>query len=138
MKNGGKCFLVGTITPCTKPPIDFENEWIVDSGCEHHVTGDQSKFSKICDYEGNYSIIIADNTVHFVQKEGTIWIDHDDDEQTMLTNVFHVPGKKKNMFFVSDAVDVRHLVLFGPEDVKFLKNVESIKADVVHYGNVTP
>ena len=33
--------------------INFEDDWIVDSGCGHHLTGDQSKFSSLQEYIGN-------------------------------------------------------------------------------------
>lgn len=28
------------------------NEWIIDSGCSHHMTGDQRKFLSLEDYDG--------------------------------------------------------------------------------------
>ena len=115
-----KCFLAKNTILCAKASVDFEKEWIVDSGCGHHVTGDQSKFAHLHDYEGRYSIVTADNTVHSVKKEGVVRINNDGDDSIMLQSVFHVLGLKKNLFSVSNAVDARNYVLFGLNDVKFL------------------
>ncbi|KAG6468104.1 hypothetical protein ZIOFF_072672 [Zingiber officinale] len=41
---------------------------------------------------------------------------------------------QKNLFSVANAVDAGNFVLFGPRDVKFLRNIKEIKADVVHTG----
>ena len=41
---------------------------------------------------------------------------------------------KKNLFSVANAVDAGNFVLFGPCDVKFLRNIKELKADVVHTG----
>jgi hypothetical protein len=36
-----------------KEKIDYNTDWIVDSGCSHHLTGDMSKFMKLQKYEGS-------------------------------------------------------------------------------------
>ncbi|KAF8376704.1 hypothetical protein HHK36_031621 [Tetracentron sinense] len=65
----GKCFMVGTTSVDALNAINFENDWIIDSGCGHHLTGDDSKFSRFRDYNGNGAIITADNSIHPVEKE---------------------------------------------------------------------
>jgi len=114
--------------------INFEDDWIVDSGCGHHLTGDQSKFSSLQEYNGNEAIVTADNTVHQVENEGTIVINGNQEDSITLNSVFHVPGMKKNLFSVANVVDAGNFVLFGPRDVKFLRNIKELKADVVHTG----
>lgn len=109
-------------------------EWIVDSGCGHHITGDESTFSLSRVYNNGSGIVTADNTVHQIQKEGTVIIDNDHGESITLNSVYYVPGIRKNLFSVANAVDAGNFVLFGPEDVKFLRNVKEIKADVIHTG----
>ncbi|XP_077237257.1 uncharacterized protein LOC143878926 [Tasmannia lanceolata] len=42
----GRCFMAETTTVGALASINFEDDWIVDSGCGHHLTGDESKFSK--------------------------------------------------------------------------------------------
>lgn len=41
---------------------------------------------------------------------------------------------KKNLFSVPNVVDADNFVLFGPKDVKFLRNLEFLKANVIHTG----
>ncbi|KAG6504185.1 hypothetical protein ZIOFF_036516 [Zingiber officinale] len=127
----GTC-LVAKETSHTKHPTN--NEWIVDSGCGHHLTGDESTFSCSQLHDSGKGIITADNTIHKIQKEGTVVIDNNSGESITLNSVYHVPGIQKNLFSVANAVDAGNFVLFGPRDVKFLRNVKEIKADVVHTG----
>ncbi|KAM1031938.1 hypothetical protein ACFX2I_035575 [Malus domestica] len=132
-ENWGKCFLAETST-IDAMAINFKDEWIVDSGCGHHLTGDESKFVHLQPHKGNEAMVTADNTVHQVEKEGTVIINDGGNDSITLKNVFHVPGMKKNLFSVPNAVDAGNFVLFGPKDVKFLRNIEILKADVVHTG----
>ncbi|KAG6485405.1 hypothetical protein ZIOFF_053942 [Zingiber officinale] len=85
-------------------------------------------------HDSGRGIITADNTVHKIQKEGAIVIDNNPGESITLKSVYHVPRIQKNLFSVANAVDDGNFVLFGPRDVKFLRNVKEIKADVVHTG----
>ncbi|KAK6923665.1 hypothetical protein RJ641_009865 [Dillenia turbinata] len=70
----GKCFIAETRGAVAMAAINFGSDWVVDSGCGHHLTGDQSKFSSFQEYNGCDAIVIADNTVHHVENEGTIVI----------------------------------------------------------------
>jgi len=112
--------------------INFERDWIVDSGCGHHLTGDQSKFSTFREYNRHDVIVTADNTVHNMEKEGTVVINEKQKDTITLNSVFHIPGMKKNLFSVANVVDARNYFLFGPRDVKFLRNIKVLKADIVH------
>ncbi|KAI4353065.1 hypothetical protein L6164_002042 [Bauhinia variegata] len=103
-KTGGKCFMARvTSNPAS---INFENEWILDSGCSHHVTGDASKFSSLHPYQGKDAIVIAGKTVHYVEKEGTVVINGSKDNSITLNNVYRVPadvvhiGKRVNDVYV--------------------------------------
>ena len=100
--------------------INFQDDWIVDSGCGHHLTGDDSKFTNLYHYERNDAIVIADNTIHQVEKEGIITVQSNDSDPITLRSVYHVPSIKKNLFSAANAVDAGHYVLFGPKDVKFV------------------
>ncbi|KAL7149820.1 hypothetical protein ABFS83_05G066700 [Erythranthe nasuta] len=42
--------------------IDYENDWIVDSGCSNHMTDDKEKLKNICEYKGNRVVVTADNS----------------------------------------------------------------------------
>uniref|UniRef100_A0A0D3C2X8 CCHC-type domain-containing protein n=1 Tax=Brassica oleracea var. oleracea TaxID=109376 RepID=A0A0D3C2X8_BRAOL len=41
----GKCFTVEATHPGTPTTKNLRNDWIVDSGCSHHITGDEKLFS---------------------------------------------------------------------------------------------
>ena len=114
--------------------INFERDLIVDSGCGHHLTGDESKFSDFHKYNGRDVIVTADNTVHHVEKEGTVVINEKQENSITLNSVFHVPGMRKKLFSVANALDAGSYLLFGPHDVKFLQNIKELKVDVIHTG----
>lgn len=119
----GKCFMAETATNAMTS-INFDRDWIVDFGCSHHLTGDGSKFSLFCPCGGKDAIITTDNTVHAVKKEGTMVINNKKDDSITLNSVFHIPGMKKNLYSVANAVDAGNYLLFGPHDVKFLQNIK--------------
>ena len=48
--------------------------------------------------------------------------------------MYHVPGLKKNLTSVSQIVDSRRYVLFGPNDVKIISNIKRLEADVLSTG----
>ncbi|GKV48208.1 hypothetical protein SLEP1_g55034 [Rubroshorea leprosula] len=85
----GKCFMAKIAS--NSASIDFKNDWIIDSGCGHHVTGDASKFSSLHLHKGKDAVITADNTVHSVEKEGTVILGGCKENSITLTNVYHVP-----------------------------------------------
>ncbi|KAL1209790.1 Retrovirus-related Pol polyprotein from transposon RE1 [Cardamine amara subsp. amara] len=93
----GKCFTVEAASLGTSNPMKVENNWIVDSGCSHHITGDEKLFSSLQHHDGKEAIITADNSIHHVEKEGTFVIKGDDGSPITLKNVYHVPGVKKNL-----------------------------------------
>lgn len=125
--------MVEHTTVDTITSINFEDDWIVDSSCSHHLTKNDSKFSTFCHYDGNDDIITTNNTVHLVE-QGVVTISSGDDRIT-LDSIVQVTGMIKNLFSVSIAVDVGHYVLFGRNDVKFLHNHTSTKVDIIHIGN---
>ncbi|KAK3010974.1 hypothetical protein RJ639_010854 [Escallonia herrerae] len=117
-------------------PVNYEKEWIIDSGCSHHVTGNDSLFSELHQHSGDKVIITADNSVHPVEKEGNVCIASErlKEDDIVLSNVYHVPGLRKNLVSVSQITNSGKYVLFGPEDVKILDNVKNIGADVLVVG----
>ncbi|KAF8391393.1 hypothetical protein HHK36_023697 [Tetracentron sinense] len=129
--------MAGTTSVDALNAINFENDWIIDSGCGHYLTGDDSKFSRFRDYNGNDVIIMADNSIHPVEKEGVVTIKGDGDDHITPNSMFQVSGMKKNLFAVANIVDSGHYVLFGPQDVNFLWNISDLKADIVHTDGAT-
>jgi len=66
--------------------------------------------------------------------KGLVVINGKQKDSITLNSVFHVPDMKKNIFSIANATDAENFVLFSPRDVKFLRNIKELKADVVHTG----
>ena len=69
-------------------------------------------------------------------KEGNF---NDDDnsegnEVVSLKDVYHVPGLKRNLAFVSQITNSGKYVLFGPNDVKSFDNLKYVEVDVLVTG----
>lgn len=114
--------------------IDYNNEWIVDSGCSHHATGNDSLLSDVRPHCGKKTIVTADNSLYPVEKEGHFEVDISNNRGVSLKDVYHVPGLKKNLASVSQITDAGRYVLFGPENVQILSNIKHIEADVLFTG----
>lgn len=67
-----KCFKAQT--SFTVAHIDFKDDWIIDSGCGHHLTADDSKILNLYVHKGKEAIVTADNTIHSVEKEREVVI----------------------------------------------------------------
>ncbi|XP_071719575.1 uncharacterized protein [Rutidosis leptorrhynchoides] len=86
-----QCFTIDTVVK--------KNQWIVDSGCSHHVTGDGTLLHDVKDHNQNRVVITADNSTHQVKKEGcysNVIIDVNIDTFT-LEDVYLVPKLTKNL-----------------------------------------
>jgi hypothetical protein len=82
--------------------IDYESDWIVDSGCSNHMTGDKEKLQNSTEYKGNRVVITANNSKLPIAHIGnTIVSNHHSDNEVALQKVYHVPGMKKNLLSVS-------------------------------------
>ncbi|KAM1879682.1 hypothetical protein ACFX14_041524 [Malus domestica] len=49
------------LTVTTQERIDYKNDWIVDSGCSNHMTGDKQKLENLSEYKGGRVVVTADN-----------------------------------------------------------------------------
>lgn len=114
--------------------IDYNKEWIVDSGCSHHTMGNATLLSDVCPYCRKRLIVTADNLLHPVLKEGHFEKGNSNDRGIFLKEVYHVPGLKKNLTSVSQITTSERYVLFGPNDAQILFNVKHIAANVLFTG----
>lgn len=80
--------------------VEDKDEWIIDSGCSHHMTGDKSKFLTFQDYNGGL-VRFGDDKACLIKGKGTISFDgkHNTD------NVYYVEGLKHNIFSVGQLVE---------------------------------
>ena len=114
--------------------IDYEKEWIVDSGCTHHATGDDKLLYDVRPYLRKRVIVTTDNSLHPVMQEGDYKADNSNGEDLILEDVYQVPGLKKNLASVSQITSTGKFVLFGPNEVRILCNLRSIDVDVLFNG----
>ncbi|GKB48852.1 retrovirus-related pol polyprotein from transposon TNT 1-94, partial [Tanacetum coccineum] len=116
-------FAFATITSDKK--IDYENDWIVDSGCSNHMTGDKEKLKDVSKYTGSRVVMTENNSKLPIAHVGnTIVSPLCNDTDVSLKDVFHVPGMKKNLMSVAQLTSPGQYVLFGPQDVKVYQNLE--------------
>ncbi|KAA8515544.1 hypothetical protein F0562_018845 [Nyssa sinensis] len=83
--------------------IDYNKDWIIDSGCSHHATGNASLLSEVRPHYGKRAIVTADNSLHLVVKEGNFNVKKyiANAGGVSLKDVYHVPSLKKNLASVS-------------------------------------
>ncbi|KAA8532301.1 hypothetical protein F0562_032334 [Nyssa sinensis] len=116
--------------------IDYSKDWIVDSSCSHHATGNASLLFEVCPYHGKRAIVTAYNSLHPEVKEGNLNVKKDISivGGISLKDVYHVPGLKKNLASVSQMADSGRYVLFGPDYVKIISNIKHFEVDVLFTG----
>ncbi|KAG6499850.1 hypothetical protein ZIOFF_039645 [Zingiber officinale] len=78
----------------TPEQIDYKNDWIVDSGCSNHMTGDKEKLQNLSQYKGDHMVVTADNS------------------------------RNEEEFTVAQLTSSGHYVLFGPENIKVYRNLK--------------
>jgi len=78
--------------------INYVNDWIVDSRCSNHMTGDQSKLQDKKKYKGNHMVRTRNNAqLSIAQICNRIIMPGNKSNTVSLHNVYHVPGIKKNL-----------------------------------------
>jgi transposase InsO family protein len=113
------------LTVTTPEQIDYKNDWIVDSGCSNHMTGDKHKLQNLSEYKGGRVVVTADNSRLPIAHIGkTIVTPRYNSNQVPLQDVYHVPGMKKNLLSVAQLTLSGHYVLFGPQDVKVYRDLK--------------
>ncbi|KAK3014222.1 hypothetical protein RJ639_008967 [Escallonia herrerae] len=83
------------LTASTFEQIDYENDWIVDSGCSNHMTGDQEKLQNLSEYKGSRVVVTANNSKLPIAHVGKMVVTPQfAANQMQLQNVYHVPNVK--------------------------------------------
>lgn len=120
------------LTATASEHIDYEKDWIVDSRCSNHMTGDKEKLQNLSEYKGSREVVIANNSKLPIAHIGnTVVSPQYGAIEVPLQNVYHVPGMKKNLLSVSQLTSTGHFVLFGPQDVKVYRDLEIIEEPVM-------
>ncbi|PON31258.1 Zinc finger, CCHC-type, partial [Trema orientale] len=50
------------LTATVPEQINYDNDWIVDSGCSNYMTGDKEKLYNMTEYKGGRVIVTANNS----------------------------------------------------------------------------
>ncbi|KAG5581352.1 hypothetical protein H5410_051979 [Solanum commersonii] len=117
------------LTTTISKSIDYENDWIVDSGCENHMAGDKQKLQNPSVYKGSRVVVTANDSRLPIAHIGKtiVSLQHGTNHMS-LQNVYHVPSMKKKLAFGVTINMCGNYVLFGPDDVRIyqdLKNLEN-------------
>lgn len=73
--------------------FDNSNEWIIDNGCSHHMTGDWSKFLSLEEYDGGV-VYFGNDAPCMVKGKGTISLNGKSSDD----HVYWVEGLRHNLF----------------------------------------
>ncbi|KAK1406718.1 hypothetical protein QVD17_38326 [Tagetes erecta] len=85
------------------------DEWIVDSGCSNHMTGDKGKLSNLLKYGGSRVVVLADNSKYPIDHIGDVVFPSGDRTNGLtLNDVYHVGGMKKNLLSVPQITEADH------------------------------
>ncbi|GKB74548.1 TIR-NBS resistance protein, partial [Tanacetum coccineum] len=103
--------------------IDYKNDWIVDSRCSNHMTGDIINLKDVSNYTGSRVVVTTNNSKLPIAHVGnTIVSPLCNNTDVSLKDVFHVLGMKKNFMLVAQLTSSGQYVLFGLQDVKIYRN----------------
>jgi hypothetical protein len=107
-------------------------DWIVDSGCSNHLTGDKERLTNPVKYNGSRVVVIADDSRHSIAHIGDVILQSEDQRRGLkLSDVYHVPGMKKNLLSVPQLTAEGKYVLFGPNDVRVYKEFETTSVPIL-------
>ncbi|KAD2394436.1 hypothetical protein E3N88_41413 [Mikania micrantha] len=108
------------------------DEWIVDSGCSNHLTGDKERLKNPIVYGGSKVVTIDDNSKYQIAHIGDVVFSSEGGKQDLvLKNVYHVPGMRRNLISVSQMTEEGSFVVFGPKDVRVFKNIETSSVPIL-------
>ncbi|XP_071712371.1 uncharacterized protein [Rutidosis leptorrhynchoides] len=116
----------------TATTFDRKKDWIVDSGCSNHMTGDIEKLQNLSKYNGSRVVVTANDSKLPIAYVGrTIIPPQDGSKEVLLEDVYHVPGMTNNLFSVPQITSSGQYVLFGPQDVRVFDHLKIFEKPVM-------
>ncbi|GJU63181.1 retrovirus-related pol polyprotein from transposon TNT 1-94 [Tanacetum coccineum] len=103
--------IIVCLRTCLEP-----DEWIKDSGCSKHMTGNKSLFSTYKAYDGG-NVVFGSNLKGKIIGKGTI-----SNDSLTISNVEHVDNLAFNLLSVSQICDNKCRVLFTEEGSEIIKD----------------
>lgn len=108
--------------------MDNSNDWIIDSGCSHHMTGDRSKFLSLKEFDG--CVVKFDNdSPCMVKGKGVISLNG----KSNVDDVYWVEGLKHNLLSVAQLNDRGYPLEFRNGMCKIFDN----KGELIATGKQT-
>jgi len=83
-----------------------QNDWVVDSGCTHHMDKDSSLFMRLNKDKDSKIYVVDDFSMDFVG-QGDIYFHHGN-----IFDVYHVPNLSENLLFVDKLTQTGNIVEF--------------------------
>ena len=80
--------------------VEKKTNWIIDSGCSHHMTSDMNKFVDFKSQDGGI-VRVGNNATCQVKGIGSITLDG----KANTKDVYFVDGFKHNLFSVEQLID---------------------------------
>ncbi|XP_062079284.1 uncharacterized protein LOC133783653 [Humulus lupulus] len=106
-------------------PIDYNNDWIIDSGRSNHMIGDKEKLQRMTEYKGGRVVVTTNNSRLPIAHIGkTKIVPRFNTNEVSLQDVYHVPRMKKNLLSVAQLTTSGHHVVFAPRDVKIYQDLK--------------
>ena len=87
--------------------VEKKSNWIIDSGCSHHMTGDMKKFINLKSQDGGI-FRVGNNATCQVKGIGSINFDG----KTNIEDVYFLDGLKHNLLSVGQLVDKGYQLQF--------------------------
>ena len=104
----------------------INDTWIIDSGCSHHMIGDESKFENIEIYDGG-SVRFGNNDLCLIKGKGRILLPNG----IKCENSYWMEGLRHNLLSVAQLNNVGFQVEFLNKKVRLLDG----KGKLVGIGN---
>ena len=85
--------------------VEKKYDWIIDSGCSHHMTGDMNNFVKFKNHDGGI-VRVGNNATSHITGIGSITLDG----KTNTNDVYFVDGLKQSLLSVGQLVDKGYML----------------------------
>jgi hypothetical protein len=116
----------GMFLSCHKSEEQPKDLWLLDSGCNNHMTGNKDLLSCI-DSSISSDITLGNDSLVKVQGKGTVPILTKQNEKKDINNVYHVPDLKHNLLSVGQLIEHGYKVLFEGASCKIYDKIPSRK-----------
>ncbi|KAK6929040.1 hypothetical protein RJ641_005245 [Dillenia turbinata] len=85
------------LTVTTSEQIDYEKDWIIDSDCSNHMTGNKEMLQNLSKYKGRRMVVTANNSKLPIAHIGnTVVSSQNNTSDVSLQKVYHILGEAEN------------------------------------------